>query len=65
MVTDLEKAEQQLTGFYAHWTGLTIVDLVREMGLTAKEWDELRNEVPWLPTELKQEIDEYFNTGEF
>ncbi len=57
---ELVKAEQQLTGFAHAYGGFGVISLIEDMGLRSEEWDELRGSVPWLPEELREEIDEYF-----
>lgn len=61
-LTELEQAEQQLTGFYSAFRGCTISVLVAEMGLQRDEWITLKatGRVRWLPEKLGKEIDKYF-----
>jgi len=60
MNADLEKAEQQLTGFAHAYQGFDIVSLIEAMALREEEWAQLRDYMPYLPEKLKDEIDLYF-----
>ena len=56
---DLDKAEQQILGFYHCSQGYDIGSLVSSMGLTKEEYAKL-NEMKmldYLPEELKEEIE--------
>ena len=57
---ELIKAEQQLTGFAHAAQGFDVISLVKAMGLYAKEWDQLKADIPWLPEKIVNEIDNHF-----
>ena len=59
---ELIKAEQQFTGFDHLYKGGDITSLVVSMGLTADEWKELSEDMPWLSDELVEQVDEHFRT---
>ena len=60
---ELEKAEQQIFGFYHHYEGGNLEQLCSAMGLTKKEYEEMISEgmLDYLPGELGKEIVEYLN----
>lgn len=62
MATKLDMAEQQLLGFNSAKQGETLIGLVIAMGLTPKEWKELKedNAVYYLDGDEVREIDNYF-----
>jgi len=55
---ELEKAEQQLFGYYSAKMGETLTQLVKGMGLTYKEYCELNENgtIDYLPQEFKDQI---------
>lgn len=58
----LELAVGQFTGFhYFHKNGNRVIGLVESMGLTRKEWEQIRSEVQWLDDNILTEIDEHFD----
>ena len=58
---ELMKAEHQLTGCAHAYQGYDIISLIEDMGLGLEEWEALRDNASWLPKELREEIDEYFD----
>jgi len=56
--TQLEKAEQQLLGYYSAKSGETLTQLVAGMGLTYKEYCRLNEDgmIDYLPQEFKDEV---------
>ena len=56
----LEKAEQQFTGFHELYTGGDVIDLITSMGLKPAEWEQIKNDMPWLSPELVEEVNEHF-----
>ena len=57
---ELLKAEQQLTGFAHAAQGFGVISLVEAMGLDAKEWGQLKADMPFLPDKIVSEIDAHF-----
>lgn len=62
--TELEKAEQQLTGFSHAIQGFSLVELVESMGLRLEEWQKIRKDASYLTADMVEEIDEYFEKQE-
>ena len=62
----LEKAEQQILGFYHAYQGYDIESLVSSMGLTEKEFKKMlkRGMLDYLPKELGDEIVNYFKKAD-
>lgn len=63
MATQLDMAEQQLYGWHAAEHGERLVSLVKAMGLSAKEWEKLKDSgtVEYLTDGERKEIDGIFN----
>lgn len=61
MEKELEKAEQQIRGFYHAYNGGGLIDLCEAMGLTAKEYETMlkKGMLEYLPPELGKEIVAY------
>jgi len=59
---NVEKAEQQLTGFIHAKRGYNLTTLVDSMGLTEKEWNNIKFNASILGLNENEvsEIDEYF-----
>ena len=59
---EIEKAEQQLVGFYHCKHNKDVLGLIRSMGLKKSEWVEIKKqyELEYIDEDDKQEIDEYF-----
>lgn len=57
---ELVKAEQQFTGFDHLYKGGDIISLVKGMGLQPEEWEQLKDDMPWLSKELVKQVDAYF-----
>lgn len=66
MSNDLEliKAEQQFTGFDHFFKGGSIISLIESMGLRVEEWQQLKQDMPWLSEELAEQVDGYFSNKE-
>ncbi len=60
MNEEIIKAEQQLTGFSHAYQGFGIVSLIEAMNLQLFEWQELKENVGFMPQKLIIEIDDYF-----
>ena len=64
---DIEKADQQLTGFAHATKGYSLTELVTSMGLTKTEWGVLKTKylaLEYLSEEQVNEIDDYFNVNQ-
>jgi hypothetical protein len=59
MNIQIEKAEQQLIGFIHAKSGYDLVSLIKDMGLTADEWEKIKSNGMHIPNEMRSEIDEY------
>ena len=57
-----EYAVQQFTGYAGAHNGHGIIGLAEAMGLTAKEWSQIRGDVQWLGHRNLEELDEHFST---
>lgn len=59
---EIEKAEQQLTGYVHAKRGYDIESLVSSMGLTENEWSKIRFDAKSLGLNEREiaEVDEYF-----
>lgn len=55
---ELQKAEQQICGFYHAYQGYSLSELVKAMGLTKAELKKMLNKgmLNYLPEELGEEI---------
>lgn len=58
----LEMAEQQLVGFAHASAGHSIEQLAEAMGLTAREWDVLKDKVRLKPSD-ECDLDAHFQRG--
>jgi len=60
---ELEKAEQQILGFYHSYQGFGLKDLCKAMGLSDEEYKEMveLGMLDYLPQDLRDEILEYIN----
>lgn len=58
------KAEQQLTGFSHAYQGYDVTSLIQAMGLRVEEWHQLKEDMPFLPKDIVEEIDKYFEKEE-
>ena len=58
---DIDKAEQQILGFYHCWIGYDLTSLCESMALKREEFDEMMKKemLHYLPKELGDEIVEY------
>lgn len=56
--------EQQLLGFLYVKRGYSLIDLIVNMGLSKKEWEQIKSEgnLDITDTEM-QEVEEYFRSG--
>lgn len=55
-------AEQQLLGFFHAKRGYSLIELISNMGLTKKEWDEINDKhIYRITVQEEKEIMEYFN----
>lgn len=61
-MTALNYAQQQMVGFFHAKSGYSIVELIRAMGLTKKEWKRMKEiyKLQFISTADKKEIDDYF-----
>lgn len=55
----LELAAQQLIGYAHGKRGYSVTQLAEAMGLSAREWEKLRDDVT-LPKGDAEELDDYF-----
>lgn len=56
----LELAIAQFTGWREAESCMDIIKLITSMGLTRKEWREVKPQIQWLPKKYRDEIDEHF-----
>jgi len=61
-MSKLEMAIHQITGFASALDRMDAGSMAQDMGLKEKEWSKIKSTHAWIPKQIIDDIDYYFET---